>query len=126
MDVVDFATGGQMRGDAFLIGGIGFKGLWAREQQGEVHADAGAHEFGQGFDACVGGRYFNHHIGAVDGLMQAFGFGDGAGGIFGQIGRHFQAHEAGFAAAGLVFRQAYVARGLYVGNRQCLVTLFGT
>ena len=56
--------------------------------------------------------------------MQAARFFNRALRVFGQFRRNFEADKAGFAAGGFVFGKAYVAGGLYVGNRHGFVALF--
>ena len=50
---------GQARFEAAHIGGIGFEGLGARKQQGEVDAEAVGHQLLQRFHAGIGGGHFD-------------------------------------------------------------------
>ena len=124
VDLVDRQACRHTFGDTAGIGGVGFQGLCAGEQQGQVDADAFGHQRFQCFHARIGGRHFNHNVFAVDGGAQAFGFFNGTGRVLRQFGGNFEADETGFAAGGFVFGQTHVAGRLYVGNRHCFVTLF--
>ena len=67
------------------------------EEQRHVDVDALTDELPDGRQALLGGRHLDQDIGAVQGLPQVPGLGNGAVGVVGQVGIDLQADEAVFA-----------------------------
>ncbi len=93
------------------------------EEQGDVDVDALTDELPDGGQSLLGGRHLDQDIGAVQGLPQAPGLGNGAVGVVGQVGIDLQADEAVFALQ-LVIEGPEDVRGLpHVRHGQGLVNL---
>ena len=93
------------------------------EEQGDVDVDALADELPDGRQALLGGRHLDEDIGAVQGLPQVAGLGDGAVGVVGQVGVDLQADEAVLAVQPVIERPEDVGGPLHVLHGQGLVDL---
>ena len=85
MDIRHCAACSQTCTDAAHISFIGFQGLLARKQQGQIDADAVCHQTFQRFQTLIGCRHFDHRVFSADCPMKPPGFGHRAFGIVRQL-----------------------------------------
>ena len=111
-------------GERFEAAQIGLDHLFIDvlgEQQRDVDVDALADQRTDRRNARLGPRHLDHQVVAADRLPQPPRLGDGRRGVYGDIGRDFQADEAVATGIRVVDRAENVGGAVDVGDREPLV-----